>query len=48
MANSDNMHPWLVVKFQMAASKGDWKEEEADDGGDGEFEKQMVDGFITQ
>jgi hypothetical protein len=37
-ADLDNMHPRLVVALQMAADKGQWKEDDADE----DFEKQMV------
>jgi hypothetical protein len=37
-ADLDNMHPRLVVALQMAADKGEWKENNDDE----EFEKQMV------
>ena len=37
-ADLDNLHPRLVVALQMAADKGEWKDDEEDD----EFEKQMV------
>lgn len=37
-ADLDNMHPRLVVALQMAADKGEWKEDNDDE----EFEKQVV------
>ena len=39
-ADLDNMHPRLVVALQIAADKGEWKQETDDE--DTEFEMQMV------
>lgn len=37
-AELDNMHPALMVALQMAADKGEWKDDESSE----EFEKQIV------
>ena len=41
-ANLESMPPRLVVALQMAVEKGEWKEEDGEDGDNDGFEEQMI------